>query len=507
MSEIKVDTIGPRVDNGTLTIGAAGDTVNIAGTAGTGFPAGTTINTNADNRVITGSGTAGTLNGEANMTFDGTTLTVSGAGSKANLGLEDTASSIAGIPFYSSNQSIYTHDVSATDSTAEENTAYGIGAMDAITTGDRNTAIGRTAGGALSTGANNVFMGKSAGGISATGDNNTAVGYRALASLIGGNSNTAFGYEAGVSATGSGNTFVGYLAGEDTNTGINNVMIGHESGKDVTSGNNSIFIGHQAGQNVDNNSDGSIFIGYQACQGTGGTVYSNVYIGKQAGGSNDANSNTIVGNQAGDAMDGTACTTNTLMGDNAGGAITSGAANTFIGSGAGTTNTSGYENVSIGKNANQAASGSIGHFTLGPASITSLRCQQQTISTLSDERDKTDITDLPDSSGLDFINSLKPRTFHWDKREWYENNTPDGSKKKTKFAPWKVSSGKQMGFVAQEVQSSIGSIDHMNRIILSDNPDKLELAQDFIPSLVKAVQQLSEENNSLKSRLSALENV
>ena len=38
MSEIKVDTVGPRVDNGTLTIGAAGDTVNIAGTAGTGFP-------------------------------------------------------------------------------------------------------------------------------------------------------------------------------------------------------------------------------------------------------------------------------------------------------------------------------------------------------------------------------------------------------------------------------------------------------------------------------------
>jgi len=42
MSEIKVDTIGPRVDNGTLTIGASGDTVNIAGTAGTGFPTPTT---------------------------------------------------------------------------------------------------------------------------------------------------------------------------------------------------------------------------------------------------------------------------------------------------------------------------------------------------------------------------------------------------------------------------------------------------------------------------------
>ena len=35
----------------------------------------TTINNNADNRVITGSGTANTLNGESSLTFDGTTLT------------------------------------------------------------------------------------------------------------------------------------------------------------------------------------------------------------------------------------------------------------------------------------------------------------------------------------------------------------------------------------------------------------------------------------------------
>mgnify|MGYP003624887872 CR=1 FL=1 len=94
MSEIKVDTVGPRVDNGTLTIGAAGDTVNIAGTAGTGFPAGTTINTNADNRVITGSGTADTLNGEANLNFDGSQLTIptgsAGAPSLAHAGDTDT---------------------------------------------------------------------------------------------------------------------------------------------------------------------------------------------------------------------------------------------------------------------------------------------------------------------------------------------------------------------------------------------------------------------------------
>jgi hypothetical protein len=38
------------------------------------IPAGTTINNNADNRVITGSGTANTLNGEAGLLFDGTNL-------------------------------------------------------------------------------------------------------------------------------------------------------------------------------------------------------------------------------------------------------------------------------------------------------------------------------------------------------------------------------------------------------------------------------------------------
>ena len=39
----------------------------------------TTINNNADNRVITGSGTANTLEGEANLTFDGSVLTNTGS--------------------------------------------------------------------------------------------------------------------------------------------------------------------------------------------------------------------------------------------------------------------------------------------------------------------------------------------------------------------------------------------------------------------------------------------
>ena len=49
-----------------------GDGSNLTGITGT------TINNNADNRVITGSGSANTLNGESNLTFDGDNIILSG---------------------------------------------------------------------------------------------------------------------------------------------------------------------------------------------------------------------------------------------------------------------------------------------------------------------------------------------------------------------------------------------------------------------------------------------
>ena len=66
------------------------------------------------------------------------------------VGAAGTASSLAGIPFFQGDTgSIYTHDVSGTDSTAQYNTAYGLTALDAVTTGDDNTVVGYAAGGAL----------------------------------------------------------------------------------------------------------------------------------------------------------------------------------------------------------------------------------------------------------------------------------------------------------------------------------------------------------------------
>ena len=105
-----------------------------------------------------------------------------------------TGTSFNGIPFYSADNSIYTHDVSGTDSTASFNTAYGIGALDAITTGDKNVAIGYNAGTALTEGTGfNVFVGYTAGASNTTGDFNTVLGAAALNAATTSDNNIAIG--------------------------------------------------------------------------------------------------------------------------------------------------------------------------------------------------------------------------------------------------------------------------------------------------------------------------
>ena len=64
--------VGPGTDGQVLTSTGAGSPP-----AFEALPASTTINNNADNRVITGSGTANTLEGEANLTFSSDVLQVS----------------------------------------------------------------------------------------------------------------------------------------------------------------------------------------------------------------------------------------------------------------------------------------------------------------------------------------------------------------------------------------------------------------------------------------------
>ena len=61
---------------------------------------GTTINNNADNRVITGSGTANTLNGESNLTYDGTNLQLQTDANNEGIKLNSTLSGGSSYPVF-----------------------------------------------------------------------------------------------------------------------------------------------------------------------------------------------------------------------------------------------------------------------------------------------------------------------------------------------------------------------------------------------------------------------
>ena len=72
------DLASGTVPTARLGSGTASSSTFLRGDSTFAAVTSTTINNNADNRLITGSGTANTLEGEANLTFDGTALGITG---------------------------------------------------------------------------------------------------------------------------------------------------------------------------------------------------------------------------------------------------------------------------------------------------------------------------------------------------------------------------------------------------------------------------------------------
>ena len=171
---------------------------------------------------------------------------------------------------------------------------------------------------------------------------------------------------------------------------------------------------------------------------------------------------------------------------------TSGNNNTALGYGAGFFLTSGSNNTLLGNNTQSSTLTVSNEITLGNSSISSLRCNAQTITSLSDRRDKTDI--IPIGEGLAFLKQLNPVSFTW--------NSRDKAKVGIKSA----------GFIAQELltlqkQSNIG--DNLD-LVSENNPEKLEARYgNLLPVIVKAIQEESAEKDkeikALKYRLDALE--
>ena len=485
------DLASGTVPTARLGSGTASSSTFLAGDSTYKTVTGTTINNNANNRIITGSGTANTLEAESTVTFDGTQFRVN-AGNTSSIQVDGLYSygSFAGVKIWrgAGNRS---HNMGCGNNTlanasgGQDCTALGHAALQNSTSGSANTSLGSHSMIGTVTGSNNVAVGHAALNKLTSGYNNTAVGRLAGLELLGGHNNTFLGLEAGTNNTsGSNNIYGGSGAGKFESTSTDNVAIGYNCfGGERSGGNSNQFnkntvVGHQAlaQQRIANGDGENVCIGYRA-------MY-NVTTGGWR--------NCIVGYQAGYTQNGASY-------------------NTFLGTFAGYNYTSGGNTMCLGYNAGTASSPSGALTTnqdtivLGNNNISNLYCADTSISS-SDARDKTDITEW--THGLSFINQLKPVTYRWDKRTWYGTDeepigTPDGSKKKARL---------HLGFLAQDalaVEQSFGYAskkDDMLAVNLNEDETAYGMKYErLVVPLTKAVQELSAEVDALKAKVAALE--
>jgi hypothetical protein len=177
----------------------------------------------------------------------------------------------------------------------------------------------------------------------------------------------------------------------------------------------------------------------------------------------------------------------TALGMNALIANTTGISNTGIGFQALNSVTTGSNLTAIGYDADASAANAINEVTLGNASVATLRCQVTSITAISDERDKTNIGNIP--VGLEFINRLKPRKFTWNMRDGSKVGIPG------------------MGFLAQELQEAQKEEGiTIPGLVYDVNPERLEIASgNLLVVMVKAIQELSAKNAALEARIAMLE--
>jgi hypothetical protein len=298
------------------------------------------------------------------------------------------------------------------------------------TVSSSNVVIGTNAGLDITDGLANVCIGKNAGQDLTTGDRNIVIG--------------SDPYTGSAGATGNDNICMGRWTGYALTTASTNVFIGARSGESHTTGSNNVYIGELAGQSTTTGTD-------------------NVYLGRQSGASGNGSRNVAIGYRSGSYATGTD--------------------NTIIGSGAQyNTGMSGTNNIVIGYNAFASTTSISNEFTLGNSSISTLRCNQTSITSLSDGRDKINVAQL--GEGLDFIARLKPVKFEWQTRD---GNIKDGTY--------------EAGFIAQDLQQAQQDADaEYLGLVMDSNPDRLEASYGkLVPVLVRAIQELKAEIDTLKA--------
>lgn len=304
------------------------------------------------------------------------------------------------------------------------------------------------------------------------------------------------------------NTFIGEEAGVnvDPSNGIHNTFVGYQSGKLDTKGTYNTFVAAGAGgSNVDGNYN--VYIGADAgLNSVSGSL--NTYVGFNAGkASTTAISSTFFGNKAGEVN--TTASFNTFIGERSGQANTTGEENTFVGRTSGLTNTVGTKNTIIGSTANVASNNLSNATAIGYGAIVSAsnslvlgngasvgigisnpaypldvvgNVHGTSFVNGSDIRWKKDIITL--HSSLNKVLSMRGIEYSWRK------DSPFG----------KTDSTRQIGFVAQEVESVIPEL-----ITTDPNGYKSVKYANITAVLVEAMKEQQSQIDALKKTIEALE--
>lgn len=314
------------------------------------------------------------------------------------------------------------------------------------------TLDGAAAGGGTAVSGTNLIGGTNAGGGGSNSVSNVVLGVDAAAQISNSDGCTIVGFEAGRNLTdGAENTSLGYKSGKRYGThGAYNVSVG------------SLAMGTAANSSTSNNYN--VAVGYK-------TLY--VIDG--------GTDNSALGNQV--LVDLTTGDYNAGVGGSALSSVTTGIRNTGIGFLAGFTTTTGGNNSNLGNFATPSSATVSNEVTLGNSSISTLRCQVTSITSLSDARDKTDIA--PIQAGLGFVEQLNPVSFNWNMRDGGKVGIED------------------TGFIAQDlqqVQQDTGI--NIPGLVYDENPEKLEAAYGkLVPVLVQAVKDLSAKVNELEAQI------
>ena len=364
------------------------------------------------------------------------------------------------------------------------NTASGYQAMFYNSSGNLNVANGYYSLYANTTGNNNTATGAFALTANTTAYYNTAIGYNALYSNTDQSYNTAIGANSLYTNTkGLANTAIGYSTLFANMSGLSNTGLGHAALYSNTTGSNNNAVARYALFTNTTGSNNNAF-GFDA-----------MYLHKT--GSN----NTAFGHKS--LYNDLSGTGNTAMGYQSLYTNKTGNYNTALGYGADVSLNNLSNATAIGYNAKADASNKV---VIGNTSVTVISGEVD-FSKFSDGRFKKDIQqNVP---GLKFINKLNPVTYRINQEKLERFLGASDSAVASMKNDFSASDKKtRTGFIAQEVEKVSKEINYdFDGVNVPQNEnDNYSLAYaDFVPSLVKAVQELSKKNDSKDSLIDNLQ--